>query len=248
MRKVITFLGTSARETTYSYGGVTYRGRVFGEALCQFLDFDQMLVFVTEEASQTTWPILERRRDPRIERVPISLGGGESHLWDLFDRLTEVVDTEDRVVFDITHSFRFMPFLVLLAAAYLREARKVCIDAIYYGAYEMGNEEEGKPAPVLDLSPFVSLLDWVTASNQFVRTGNAHYLAELLGEQGRLRRSGALKRAGESVRSAADECAPSGLGVVRRTRQADRSPAAPLGARTDEDVGGRRSLQSRAVA
>lgn len=53
---------------------------------------------------------------------------------------------------------------------------------------------------MLDLSPFVSLLDWLTAANQFLRTGNAHYLAELLGEQGRLR-SGALKRAGESLRS-----------------------------------------------
>lgn len=145
MRKVITFLGTSPRETTYSYKGGTCSGRVFGEALCQFLDFAQMLVFATEEASQTTWPILDRLRDPRIHRVPISLGEGESHLWDLFDRLTEVVDSGDNVAFDITHSFRFMPFLLFLAAAYLREARKVCIDAIYYGAYEMGNEEEGKP-------------------------------------------------------------------------------------------------------
>ena len=201
MRKVITFLGTSPRETTYSYKGGTYRGRVFGEALYQFLDFDQMLVFATEEATEATWPILERLRDPRIHRVPISLGEGESHLWDLFDRLIEVVDTDDKVVFDITHSFRFMPFLVFLAAAYLREARDVSIDAIYYGAYEMGNEEEGKPAPVLDLSPFVSLLDWLTASNQFVHTGDARYMADLLGEQGRLRRSGALKRAGESLRS-----------------------------------------------
>jgi hypothetical protein len=56
MRKVITFLGTSPRETTYSYKGGTYRGRAFGEALCQFLDFDQMLVFVTEEASTLPGP------------------------------------------------------------------------------------------------------------------------------------------------------------------------------------------------
>jgi len=201
MRKVITFLGTSPRETTYSHKGGTYRGRVFGEALCQFLDFDQMLVFVTEEASQTTWPILESLRDSRIRRVPISLGEDESHLWDLFDRLTEVVDSDDNVVFDITHSFRFVPFLVFLAAAYLREARKVSIDAIYYGAYEMGNEEEGKPAPVLDLSPFISLLDWLTATNQFVHAGDARYLAGLLVDEGRSRRSSALKRAGETLTS-----------------------------------------------
>src|SRR5690606_34875091 len=35
-------------------------------------------------------------------------------------------------------------------------------------------------APVIELSEFVSLLDWLNASDQFIRTGNAFSLANLL--------------------------------------------------------------------
>lgn len=38
----------------------------------------------------------------------------------------------------------------------------------------------GRPAPVIDLSPFASLLDWLAATNQFIRTGSAADLAQVL--------------------------------------------------------------------
>lgn len=57
-RKVITFLGKYPRQTAYLYKGQTYQGRVFAEALRQFLTFDHMLVFTTREAETTTWPVL----------------------------------------------------------------------------------------------------------------------------------------------------------------------------------------------
>lgn len=179
MRKLITFLGKYPKETQYLYAGQTYAGRVFGEALRQFVDFDTMLVFTTPEAEETTWPVLEALADPRIRRVPIVIGEDTAELWTLFESLTQEVEPGDTVIFDITHGLRSIPFLIFLAAAYLKEACDVNIEAIYYGAYELG-----QPAPVIDLSEFIALLDWLTATNQFIYTGNGRYLAKLLRDAG----------------------------------------------------------------
>jgi len=195
MRVIITFLGTVARPTRYRLGDEERSGQVFPEALCGFqgVAFDRMLVFVTPEAEQLTWPFLESLGDARIEPVQIPSRGGEEALWTLFDRLTGVVAPDDTVIFDITHSLRHIPFLVFLAAAYLRAAVGARIEAVYYAALEMPRPSD-EPAPVLDLSPFVGLLDWLAATNRFVRSGDARDLAEILRVEGRQRpRGGALK-------------------------------------------------------
>ena len=81
-------------------------------------------------------------------------------------------------------AFKFVFLLaggfVFLFAAYLKAAKNVTIDAIYYGALELGNSETGIPAPVIDLSEFVSMIDWLTATDQFIKTGNGKSLANLL--------------------------------------------------------------------
>jgi len=181
MRRVITFLGTRPIQTSYLFAGREYRGRQFAEALCQFLSFDEMLVFATPQAQETTWPLLADLGDPRIKLVPISLDPRGEHLWGLFQRLTECVAPGDRVIFDLTHGLRHVPFVVFLAAAYLTQAQGVEIEAVYYGAYELA--QVGKAAPVVDLSPLVSLLSWLTAAGQFVHTGDARLLAGLLLEE-----------------------------------------------------------------
>jgi CRISPR-associated DxTHG motif protein len=110
--------------------------------------------------------------------VLIPEGRSEAELWEIFKALTEVVDEGETVVFDITHSFRSLPFLTFLAAAYLRTARQVEVHKIIYGAFDAKDDENR--SPVFDLTPFVSLLDWITATNQFVYTGDGRYLARLL--------------------------------------------------------------------
>ncbi len=193
MRKIITFLGRNPRETEYEWDGSTHKARVFPQVLRERLagQYDQMLVFVTQGARQEVLPILNPDEDPKLEPVDIPTPTGEADYWRLFECLTERVDEGDTVYFDITHGFRSIPFLVFLAAAYLQAAKRVTIEGIYYGALEMG-----QPAPVIDLSPFASLLDWLAATNQFIRTGSAADLAQVL-------RSG-KPQGRSSVRSLAD--------------------------------------------
>jgi CRISPR-associated Csx2 family protein len=180
MRKIITFLGIRPQETTYLYNGQPYKGRVFAEALRQFETYDQMLVCATEKAHQEVWPILAALNDERIIEVQIKDGKSTEEDWEIFDQIIGHVQNQDTVIFDITHGLRSLPFLIFLFAAYLKTARNVDIAAIYYGALELGNFKENKPAPVLNLTEFVAMLDWLTATERFNRTGDARDLAGLL--------------------------------------------------------------------
>lgn len=184
MRKIITFLGVYPRMTNYSYQDEVYQGQVFAEALHKFQDYDQMLVFVTEKALENAFPVLAALSDERI--VPVSIPNGENteEMWDIFEVLTDQVDEGDTVIFDITHGLRSLPFLVFLAAAFLKSAKQVTIEGVYYGAFELQRDADGnpRPAPVIEMSEFVGLLDWLNASDQFIKFGNAAALAGLLRE------------------------------------------------------------------
>ena len=175
--KVISFLGTSVRPTKYSYKEQVYEGSLFQIALRQFTDFDEMLVFVTKDARKIAYSALEELGDPRIKPIDIRTGRTSEGLWNIFNTVVKTVDDNDTVIFDITHGLRSIPFLTFLVAAYLRSAKNIEIKAVLYGAFDLG---QGGPAPVIDLSEFVSLLDWLTATNEFIKTGNAASLAEQL--------------------------------------------------------------------
>lgn len=181
---VITFLGVRPNKTEYEYQGKTYTGEVFAEAMREFLEFDRMLVFVTEEAKKESWPVLQKHNDPRIQEVLIPTGESETEVWEIFDTVIQHVPEGEEVTFDITHGLRSIPFLVFLFAAYLRSAKQVKIRAILYGAFELRKREgnQSRPAPVFDLSKFATMLEWINATDQFIQTGDAYRLAALLEE------------------------------------------------------------------
>ena len=183
MRKLITFLGVIPIKTQYQFNNEVFSGRVFLEALRQFVEFDQMLVFLTKQAKIATWPVLDDLNDARIKPVDIPLGRSTSEMWAIFDKILEQVNEDDSVIFDITHGLRSTPFLMFLFAAFLKFARNVTIEAVYYGAYELGKPKENIPAPVFDLSEFVNMFDWITATNRFVFTGDGQLLSNLLREE-----------------------------------------------------------------
>ncbi len=198
--KAISFLGiTNYQETTYCYGRRCHTTRFFSTALPAFFDdLEQVLLFVTptverhdnyQEVSQSLGDLLQEVRIPE--------GHSEAELWEIFDALTSAVGEGKEVVFDITNSYRSLPFLVFLAAAYLRSARRVNVAGVLYGAFEA--KDAHNRSPVFDLSPFVGLLDWLTATNQFIHTGDARFLAHLLEQAGQDQQAATLKTAGERL-------------------------------------------------
>ncbi len=52
------------------------------------------------------------------------------------------------VVIDVTHGFRHLPMLSLVAARFLKTVKKIDVRQIYYGAFEMSGDNK---TPVLEL-------------------------------------------------------------------------------------------------
>lgn len=64
-------------------------------------------------------------------------------------RLAEAVQPGENIVLDITHGFRHLPMLALVAARYLTHVRQVSVKDVYYGALEMTQDGQ---TPVLNLA------------------------------------------------------------------------------------------------
>lgn len=204
--RAITFLGPvdySATVYVYTDGDGTlhrYATPYFAEALAHFFPtLDEIIMLVTPTVKRhPNVQVLQQRLGARLSIREIPESHAEQDLWGIFDVLTDAVGTGDRVIFDITSSLRSLPFLTFLAAAYLRTARLIRVEAVLYGAFE-ARDRESHETPVFNLTPFVSLLDWLTATNEFLYTGDAKYLARLLRDAGRRRHSKAIGVAGKQL-------------------------------------------------
>ncbi len=182
--KVISFLGTgNYQQTIFFYNGQEYQTRFFPAAVAQFLRPDKLMLIITSAVFEHNnfKSLKDELNNFKINWnvIKIPEGRSESELWEIFDILTSAVEENEAIVFDITHSFRSLPFLSFLAVAYLKAARHVTVQKVIYGAYEARDIEENR-SPVFDLTPFVSLLDWLSATTRFIETGDGQPLADLL--------------------------------------------------------------------
>ncbi len=186
--KAITFLGAGrAHETVYVMpDGRQHTAPFFGVALARFYPDLSMRVFVTRKAREmhlAHFQVLVKAYVADLEPVDIPDGANEEELWALFQAVVDQIEDRESVIFDITHGFRSLPFLSLLAVAYLRTVKAIDLQAVLYGNFEARDRSvEPHRAPVIDLSQFVDLFDWMTAADRFIRFGDARDLAAQLRE------------------------------------------------------------------
>lgn len=96
--------------------------------------------------------------------------------------LAKLLQPKERVVLDVTHGFRHLPMLALVAARYLEHVVGVSVEEIYYGAIEMmANNGE---APVLRLGSMLRMMDWVEGLAKYEKDGDYGVFASLLEEDG----------------------------------------------------------------
>lgn len=177
--QLLTFLGTGKYNTTcYTWQGREKETSFVAEALSEFFQPQQVKVFVTKEAREMYWEQLNNCLSERVQISPVSIPSGksETEIWEIFEAVVNAVEPNSQVLFDITHAFRSIPLLVLLAAAFLQKARNVEIKGVYYGAFDV---DRNRP-PIFDLTPAIKLLDWLAATDKFLTTGSSIELGKLL--------------------------------------------------------------------
>ncbi|MBD3398075.1 TIGR02221 family CRISPR-associated protein [Candidatus Micrarchaeota archaeon] len=168
---------------------------------------DRVLILTTDKAYQRNWlddghvskegEILKRKGlgsilentgvTAKITQIKIPEGKNEDEIWEIFQILYDSLKPNDRVSFDITHSFRSLPLLATVVIHYAKTLKSIEVDGIYYGAFEILGHHgqvrempiEKRRAPIIDLLPFDALLDWSVAIDKFLDTGSAKSVCQL---------------------------------------------------------------------
>lgn len=173
---------------------------------------DKIIIFTTSDARDRNWndhdyyDKIEKRSYQRegletrlkslgilaqITNIDIVEGKSVEEIWSIFQDIFDNLNEHDEIVFDITHSFRSIPMLVLVVLNYAKVLKNITLRGIYYGAFEgLGRLDQvrsiplpERKAPIFDLTPFVELQDWSTAIDRFLKAGDASMAAELADNQ-----------------------------------------------------------------
>lgn len=206
-KKLISFLGVGNYVEVNYYSGDTKNlvknCKFIQEALIKIFckDWDKkdsIKILLTKEAETKNWKssgnhkglediIKDLKLKCRVEPVFIPEGKNQEELWKIFDIILKNIDDKDRIIFDITHSFRSIPLLVIIILNYAKFLKNIEVEGIYYGAVETLGPlshikelpSEQKNAPIFDLTPFVSLFDWTIGIERFKDTGDASFIFSL---------------------------------------------------------------------
>ncbi len=158
---------------------------LFPEAVARWCQPSQVLVLATPSVLKASdrrhMRHLADRLGPNcpVSPIPIPDGRSEAELWQIYSAMIEGLPPGCRVVLDVTHGFRSLPMVALLAALYLRQSDRVQVEQILYGAWE-ARDQTTNTAPVFDLTPFLDMANWMSAANVFLKTGHGGLIADLL--------------------------------------------------------------------
>lgn len=171
----------------------------FIKAKEEWKEDDAVIVLLTDGARRSNWDVIIRRNrntdeDESYEglkkllmnmNLPCKIcnpsipnGRNEEEMWQIFEILFKELQDGDELYFDLTHSFRYLPMLVLVLGNYAKFLKNVSIKHISYGNYEAHNTETNE-APIIDLLPLSSLQDWTFAAANYLQNGDASRLNTL---------------------------------------------------------------------
>ena len=113
-----------------------------------------------------------------VETFRIPDGKNEEEMWTIFNTVYEALKPSDELYFDLTHSFRYLPMLVLVLGNYAKFLKGVKVKHISYGNFEARNPDTNE-APLMDILPLTMLQDWTFAAADLIQNGNIAKLQEL---------------------------------------------------------------------
>ena len=187
---LITFLGTGdLSESYYIKKERDYFHRYIQIPLYYLLkdQIDTVYVCLTPLAKEKNWfgnglkhPGLKEefnRRNIPYKLVDIMDGKDQHEMWCNFSTIYDLVNENDNIHIDVTHSFRSIPFILMAVLNYSRFIKNIEIKGIYYGAYDATFDGI---TPIFDLSMFLNLSDWTIGAEKLVTTGDSTYIVELI--------------------------------------------------------------------
>ncbi len=179
MSLLISFVGLGRYDDiTHILGEKQFRSPYSFIALAQLLDEkpDLFLFFTpeAEEAHGDTIRSLTREYGLILHEKRIILteeADGEK----LILKLLQDIPEGEEIILDITHSYRYLPFIIFPALLYLQTLRHTRLRGVYYAPHP----GETPITSFHDLSHVLSLVDVLHATHEFVTTGRTQTLERI---------------------------------------------------------------------
>lgn len=135
-----------------------------------------------------------------IQDISIPDGKNEAEMWQIFTLLFNELKNGDELYFDLTHSYRYLPMLILVFGNYAKFLKDVTVKYISYGNYE-ARDLETNMAPIMDLFPLIALQDWTFAAANFRNFGKMGELTTSISsvKESMSKATKSERRVGESI-------------------------------------------------
>lgn len=146
---------------------------------------------VTPDLLRIHEEILTQRLGVPVQCLLIPYARNPAEQAAVLSELAAVLQAGEGIILDVTHGFRHLPMLALVAARYLTHVRGVRVQELYYGALDMADTKTGE-TPVLRLGAMLHMLDWVEALAVYEKSGNYGVFAPLLQRDGMDERRAAM--------------------------------------------------------
>ena len=131
---------------------------------------------VTEELLTACTPIIEVALGCQVKCIVMKYARNEQEQVELLNQIARELNKDDTISLDVTHSFRHLPMLALVASRFFKNVKNIQTNKIYYGALEMTENNE---APVIELNGLLKMLDWVDALSVYNHNGNYQVFSPL---------------------------------------------------------------------
>lgn len=136
---------------------------------------------VTEELLQPFEQYLQQQLNVQVRCILIPFARTTQEQIEILSVLANALSEHEDIILDVTHGFRHLPMLSLVAARFLKVLKFVHVQHIYYGALDMTSAEG---TPVLKLDGLLNLLDWIDALGKFDKDGDYGEFTQLLVQEG----------------------------------------------------------------
>lgn len=85
---------------------------------------------------------LSQKLGTSVHCILIPFAKNEQEQIEILSVLSYHLDDNEKVILDVTHGFRHLPMLSLVAARFLKKIKNIDVEQVYYGAFEMTNDKK----------------------------------------------------------------------------------------------------------
>lgn len=156
------------------------------EAIWNFWHPEEIVLCIRDPRSAHVAATCESR-GMTVRKLWLPEGTNEDELWQTFTILADLAKEGEEILFDITDGHRSLPFIISIAATWMKEVRRVKIIGVVYAT----QPDEHGFRHIVNLLPVLQVIDWMAGVRALLSHTDAEKIGHLFtGLQGSIYKAG----------------------------------------------------------